>query len=1054
MGGSLSAGTPSTRTLSRRYWGMLTAVLAVCVFLVPPARALKGDANGDGQVNALDARLIADYLVGNILSIPQPADADVNGDGRISTADALLILQFSKGLRTSFDFQAPLALTVLPPNGSTGTLLTANISVFFSEPVSASSLIGALTVTDTGSDLPISGRIERAQDGVIAAFIPDQPLAPSRTYRVDVSTAVTDEEANHLQQPFTSTFVTQALGMGILVSTNNVSASVGTSLPQPIVFKALGVGGTPVKQVPVVFRADMGSGAFEPSGQRQLTVLTDANGLAQASFRLGGEAVAHTVSVSAVGFTTVPVFSALATPMGAANLRIYSGNAQSGAPGGIAPFPLIVQATDVGGNPIAGTMVTFNVSQGQGSFAGQPTATVPTNSSGTASTFFTFGATSGTIHVQARFPGMVGQEPIFNLLDLLPQPSSPTVIVGRVIDAGSLEPISHIYVYLVDAPSIWDWTDEHGAFRLAATPGSHVVSVNGFESGPINGKQYPVIAIPINAVEGQENDIGMPALLPELDPLSFLDVSDTQGGTLTLRANPLWQMHLAPGQARFANGSRTGKLYVASVPPDRIPMPVAGGKTSRFFDTVQPLNVVFDPPAKVSFPNLDNLKPGTVTDIFTLSYTSGTFVRTGRGKVSEDGRLITSLPGEGITQGGWHAAPQPDPDDTTCVTVVLDLSPEKDAGFPTLTAHGLSAKGVRRKGNLWSFALCNIPANSGPFDGTVSWSGPPGVGPSPGNSPPYNGPPNNPPPPRPPGPDDPSNPPDPPIISGIELTIDRPDDVMPGDILELTATVSLDDTNAPKSDIVVTFKELPEGIVIFNDMQVVGVADSDGLTDTAGVAKMYALVTSPAAIPLLVRLVASIRAVVNTRYALVGGAAILSAVEERVFKQRQFEMDTIALQRAMQADPQSPLTYRGEDAPATGIAILSFITLRAGRVFYSDQVRQEFLLTMDEPHRQEAEQFLARYQISLAAINRPDVFNEAVLIGKGTAFALQDGDARVVASAVANRRRLISVDEIGIKRRAGQIFAPTTDPTSVFMLLHYQSTPFLEEFIPMRKLGE
>lgn len=1031
---------------------MLTAVLAVCIFVVPPARALKGDANGDGQVNVQDARLVADYLVGNVLSLPQPADADVNGDGRISTADSVLIIQFSKGLRTSFDFQAPLALTVLPANASTGTLLSANISVFFSEPVSASSLIGALTVTDTGNGLPVSGRIERAQDGVIAAFIPDQPLAPSRTYRVDVSTAVTDEEANHLQQSFTSTFGTRALGTGVLVSTNNISAPVGTSLPQSIVFKALGVGGAPVKQVPVVFRADMGSGAFEPSGKRQLTILTDENGLAQAAFRLGGEAVAHTVSVSAIGFTTVPIFSALATPMGAVNLRVYSGNAQSGAPGGTTPFPLIVQATDVGGNPIAGTTVTFSITQGQGSFAGQPTASVPTNSSGTASTFFTFGAASGTIHVQARFPGMVGQEPIFNLLDLLPQPSSPTVIVGRVIDAGSLEPISHIYVYLVDAPSIWDWTDEHGAFRLTATPGAHVVSVNGFESGPINGKQYPVIAIPINAVEGQENDIGMPALLPELDPLSFLDVSDTQGGTLTLRANPLWQMHLAPGQARFANGSRTGRLYVASVPPDRIPMPVAGGKTSRFFDTVQPLNVIFDPPAQVSFPNLDNLKPGTVTDIFTLSYTSGTFVRTGRGKVSEDGRLISSLPGEGITQGGWHDAPKPDPDDTTCVTVVLDLSPEKDAGFPTLTAHGMSAKGMRRKGNLWSFILCNIPANSGPFDGTVSWSGPPGVGPSPGNSPPYNGPPSNPPPPGPPGPDDPNNPADPPTISGIELTVDR-DEVMPGDIVELTATVSLNDPTAPKSGIVVTFKELPEGVVLFSDTQVPGVADSEGITDDAGVVKMYAFVRELTILVQVVRVISSVRAAVNTRYVLAGGAAVLSAVADRVFKQRQFELDTNALSFAMRADPQSPLTYEGSSAPAIGGDILSFIQVRPGKCFYSQKVREEFIDTMQDPaRRQEAEAFLLRNAIAFTTIQRPNVYAEAFqTLRTGQMVGLADSE--IAATAFANHRRLVTTDQT-IFNRAGQPLAILSDPTAVFHVLFYREPDVRGLYVPMRKLGE
>jgi hypothetical protein len=52
-----------------------------------PAFATHGDANGDGRVDIEDARLVANFLVGNISTLPNPQDADVNRDGRISTAD-------------------------------------------------------------------------------------------------------------------------------------------------------------------------------------------------------------------------------------------------------------------------------------------------------------------------------------------------------------------------------------------------------------------------------------------------------------------------------------------------------------------------------------------------------------------------------------------------------------------------------------------------------------------------------------------------------------------------------------------------------------------------------------------------------------------------------------------------------------------------------------------------------------------------------------------------------------------------------------------------------
>lgn len=703
----MSASSPSSQPSCRAIL-VPTALLAVGLFLVPSAHALKGDANGDGQVNVQDARLVADYLVGNVLSIPRPADADVSGDGLVTTADALLILQFAKGLRTTFDFQSPLVLTVLPAVGSTNILLTANISVFFSEPISTNSLSGALTVKNVATGLAVPGRIERSQEGVIATFFPDQPLSPLTSYRVDVTTAVKDDEDNPLQQSFSGTFQTQALGTGVLVSTNNLSAPINELAPQPVVFKALSSSGTPVKQVPVTFTARMGSGVFDPSGKRQITVTTDDTGLARATFRVGGEAVVHTIEVGAIGFSAVPLLSIQAQALAPVNLRLYSGNNQNGSPGTVAPFPLVVQATDAGGNSIAGTPVTFKITHGQGNFGGQPEAIVPTNSSGAASALFTFGSSAGEIEVEAGFVGMQGQAPIFKLVNLIPQPLNPTTIVGRVIDAGTLKPLHRVYVYLVDTPTIWDWTDEDGVFNLTATPGSHVVSANGFESGPIEGRLYPVVAIPINVVEGQENDIGMPVLLPQLDDQSYIDVSEAQGGTLTLRSNPLWQLYVAPGQTRFANGTRTGRLYVASVPPDRIPMPVAGGKTSRFFDTIQPLNVVFDPPAQVAFPNADSLPAGTVTDIFTLSYTSGTFVRTGRGQVSEDGLVIRSLPGEGITMGGWHNAPDPVPPGTTCITGKI-VSSNGGKGVPkcTITVGGQSGvtDGTGR------YVLCNLVVN-------------------------------------------------------------------------------------------------------------------------------------------------------------------------------------------------------------------------------------------------------------------------------------------------------------------------------------------------------
>ena len=388
---------------------LIAASLALLSLLsASPSFASHGDANGDGKVDIEDVRLIENFLVGNALSIPRPDDADVTRDGRVTTADALLILQFVKGLRTSFDLQSPRALTALPASGASGVLLSATVSVFFSEPVTGGSVAAGFTVKDVAGGLPVAGRLDSSQDGVIFTFSPDQPLAAGGSYRVDVTTAVADLEGNLLLQAFSSAFQTQALGTGVLVSTNNLSGPINELLAQPIIFKALSAAGAAVRQVPVSFTAKMGAGVFEPSGKRQVTVLTDDNGVAQASFRLGGQATEHTVDISAVGFSAAPRFSARALALPPVNLRLYSGSSQSGAPGGVATFPLVVEATDAGGNPVAATPITFSLTQGQGSFGGQAVASVATNSSGTAGAPFTFGAAAGAILVQAGFPGMLG----------------------------------------------------------------------------------------------------------------------------------------------------------------------------------------------------------------------------------------------------------------------------------------------------------------------------------------------------------------------------------------------------------------------------------------------------------------------------------------------------------------------------------------------------------------------------------------------------------------------------------------------------------------------
>lgn len=62
--------------------------------------AVAGDANEDGKITAIDARLILQHVAGiNLLSASQLAYIDMNDDGNVTAVDARMVLQKVAGLK-------------------------------------------------------------------------------------------------------------------------------------------------------------------------------------------------------------------------------------------------------------------------------------------------------------------------------------------------------------------------------------------------------------------------------------------------------------------------------------------------------------------------------------------------------------------------------------------------------------------------------------------------------------------------------------------------------------------------------------------------------------------------------------------------------------------------------------------------------------------------------------------------------------------------------------------------------------------------------------------
>jgi len=136
-------------------------------------------------------------------------------------------------------------------------------------------------------------------------------------------------------------------------------------------------------------------------------------------------------------------------------------------------------------------------------------------------------------------------------------------------------------------------------------------------------------------------------------------VHESHGGTITLSSVPGFELKIAPGSATFPDGSHSGIVSVTVVHTDKVPMTPNFGQQPRFIVTIQPSGVRFNPPAAITFPNLDGLAPGSITELYSFDHDVGSFVAIGTGTVSEDGTVIVSDSGVGIVKGGWHCGGNP-----------------------------------------------------------------------------------------------------------------------------------------------------------------------------------------------------------------------------------------------------------------------------------------------------------------------------------------------------------------------------------------------------------
>lgn len=455
-----------------------------------------------------------------------------------------------------------------------------------------------------------------------------------------------------------------------IVSGNNQTGSVGTALAPPLVVQVLDGAGVPIPAQTVVFAVTQNNGLLNGSSAPK-SILTDSSGKGQVTWTLGSRAGSvNLVEASVAGISGSAIFTATGVGGTPAKIVVDAGGQQTGATGQQLPNPLVVVVTDPAHNRLSNVPVTFQVKKGGGNFAGQPNVTVNTDSDGRALAVLALGPNDGIANnlVEANFSGNAGFPAAFSISGRTPGAPAATVIKGVILDnSNNPVPGATVRAYLENVPaqvsaglppSATVKSDVHGQFFIEPAPVGFVKLLVDGSTIQRAGK-WPNLEYELVTVAGQINTLGMPVYLLPIDTVHQLCVSDTVGGSLHLPQIPGFALTVQPGAATFPGGSKSGCISVTPVHPDKIPMVPGFGQQPKFIVTIQPAGTTFNPPAQITIPNSDGLKPGEITEMYGFDHDLGMFVSIGTGTASADGTLITSDRGVGVVKAGWFCGGPP-----------------------------------------------------------------------------------------------------------------------------------------------------------------------------------------------------------------------------------------------------------------------------------------------------------------------------------------------------------------------------------------------------------
>lgn len=529
-----------------------------------------------------------------------------------------------------------------------------------SDKIAVSGLINDIvrgTVADDQANVSVNGvTASIANRSYLAENV---PLAVGEnTIKIDA----TDNVGNSASHSIKVTYKPLAAKRIEMAGGQDQAATINSALVQPLKVKLLDGDSNPVANKPVIFRVTEGDGVLNPGesdeGQGVL-VQSDDQGIASADFKLGSRAGTgnQRVRATSVGFDGEALFYATATVRNGNKVTVNSGNNQRGAIDQPLPLPFVVAVVDEGANVVEGAQIEFTVTQGSGHFQnGQTSIISTTDSDGRATAEFTLGSEEG-LDVHRVSATLVGSELYagFTASALKTGNAGQTSISGVVMD-NQEHPLPNVTIR-VDGTTREAQTDDKGQFKITEAPVGAVRLVADGSTTTAEG-EWPTLALNLVTIAGADNPLSAPVYLVKLDTINAKTVGD-QDVILTLPEVPGFALEVKKGSVTFPDGKKTGKLSVTPVNASKIPMAPPNGMQPQFIVTIQPVGAKFDPPARLTLPNVDGHKPGAQVEMYSYDHDLEEFVAIGLGTVSTDGSVIKSNDGVGVIKAGWHCGSQP-----------------------------------------------------------------------------------------------------------------------------------------------------------------------------------------------------------------------------------------------------------------------------------------------------------------------------------------------------------------------------------------------------------